>query len=150
MGNQKQEEKKPWVKSYIRKRRIALSVSTIRRSKGMKVSELAEKSGYEPSMIRKIENGNILPAKGKDKALAEALDISLDQLWGRRRWTFWDDGNPKLNESEKTALSLYAPIIRALDTERRSQLMDHALTLLKAQGAVPEWDNGSKDDEKKE
>jgi len=148
MAQQKKEGREAWLKSYIRKQRLALHVSTIRRSRGMTVSELAEASGYEPSMIRKIENGNILPAKGKDRALADALDISLDQLWGRRRkWEFWDDGNPKLNESEKTALFLYAPIIKALTAEGRSQLIDHALTLLRAQGTVPEWEKkpGSED-----
>ena len=134
------QTKDEW-KKLVLKQRIALHVSTIRKSKGMSVAELAEASGYEPSMIRKIENANILPAKGKDKELADALDISLDQLWGRKKFRkFWEDGQPVLNESERTAFTLYAPILKALSVERRLMLMDYALTQLAAQGVVPEWE----------
>lgn len=137
MAYQKKEE---WKKAIL-KQRIALHISTIRKSRGMSIAELAEKSGYEPSMIRKLENANVLPARGKDKDLAKALDVSLDQLWGRKRFReYMDNGQPKLTENERTALTLYAPILKSLSRERRLRLMEYALTMLEAEGKVPEWE----------
>lgn len=125
----------------VRRRRLSLHISTIRKSKGLTVPEVAEKAGYEPSMIRKLENGSILPAPGKDEELAQALGVSLDQLWGRKTFKeFWGGGQPKLSESERTGLTLFAPIIKVLSPEKRIRLVEFALTLLEAQGVVPDWE----------
>lgn len=101
---------------------------------------MAGKTGYEPSSIRKIENGTLLPDSGKDIALANALGISLDQLWGRKRFEYYESGQPKLTESDKTALTLLSPMLRAMSREGRQHLIDTALLILKAEGEIPKWE----------
>lgn len=107
----------------------------------MSISELAEKAGYEPSTIRKIENGNFLPDEGKDIALANALGVSLNQLWGRKRFEdFFDNGQPRLYEYERIALTLIAPILKGLSRSGREKLVSAAITILLSENAEPEWD----------
>lgn len=123
---------------------LSAQLSTIRKAKGIDIKELAEKSGYEPSTIRRIENGTFLPEQGRDIPLANALGVSLDQLWGRKRFDFFDDGNPKLKEHEKVALTLIAPMYKALSREGRQHLLDEAAMLLRAEGKDADWDEYAK------
>lgn len=129
----------------LKKQRLSLHVRVIRESKGMTQAELAEKAGYETkASIAAIENGSRLPGKGKkdvtDKDIANALGVSLDQLWGRRRLELTEKGLPKISESEKTALTLIGPMLKALSGKRREQLIDFALTLVEAERAEVPWE----------
>lgn len=138
------KEKKEFIERK-KKARLALNVSTIRRSKGMSQAELAEKAGYETKAgIVAIENGSRLPGTGKrdvkDKDIANALDISLDQLWGRKRVELTTNGLPKINDWERTGLTIFAPILKALSEERRKYLIETALMCLEADGVIPEWE----------
>ena len=130
-----------WLKN-VRKQRLKVQVKTIRRSKSMSVSELAEKSGYDEASIKKIENGTFLPDKDKKKDIdiANALGVSLDQLWGRKRFDTYSSGQPKLTEPEKTAITLLAPMYKALSEEGREHLINTSLLLLKAEGKTPSWE----------
>lgn len=112
----------------------------------MSVKDLAERAGYDPSTIRKIENGNFLPDEGRDISLANALGVSLNQLWGRKKFdTFFDSGQPRLYEYERVALTLLAPILKALSKEGRDKLIVAAETILLAENAEVEWDTYSKE-----
>lgn len=138
------KEKKDFIERK-KKERLALNVSMIRRSKGMSQAELAEKAGYETKAgIVAIENGSRLPGTGKrdvkDKDIANALDISLDQLWGRKRIELSEKGYPKMNDWERTGLTIFAPILKALSEEKRSLLIETALMCLEADGVVPDWE----------
>ena len=145
-GERVHRNKDDW-KKEARKQRLSLQVSTIRRAKGISVSELAERAGYEPSTIRKIENGNHLPDKDKDISLANALGISLNQLWGRRKFELYDNGQPKLTEMDKTALTLIAPMLKAMSKEGRARVIDIAITTLLAEGAEAAWEEYSRQKE---
>ena len=135
--------KEAW-KKEARRQMLSLQVRVIRKSKGLSVSELADRAGYEPSTIRKIENGTFLPEKGKDISLANALGVSLDQLWGRKRFKdFFDNGQPKLYETDKIALTLLAPLYKAMSREGRATLLDVAAALVKSENADIEWDEYS-------
>ena len=93
-----------------------MHVNTIRKEKGITVEELASATGYEPSSIRRIENGTLLPDRNRDIKIANALEISLDQLWGRKKFKeLFDSGQPKLKETEKTALTIIVPIVNYPD-----------------------------------
>jgi transcriptional regulator with XRE-family HTH domain len=63
--------------------RIGEIVSSYRRERKMKVSELARRVGVTPSLISQIEHGNSRPSVPTLFALAEALDLSVDVLAGR-------------------------------------------------------------------
>ena len=75
-----------------------------------------------------------------DKDIANALNISLDQLWGRKRIEVTESGLPKIGESEKTALTLLGPMLKAMSKEGRDHLIDTALLILKAEGADVKWE----------
>ena len=130
---------------------LSLQVKTIRSAKKMSINELAEKAGYEPSTIRRIENGTFLPDEGRDIALANALGVSLNQLWGRKKFEdFFDNGQPKLREYEKVTLTLIAPIYKALSREGREKLLTAAETILLAEDAEAEWDTYKKTDKEQD
>ena len=118
-----------------------MHVSTIRKEKGITVEELAAATGYEPSSIRRIEKGTLLPDRNRDIKIANALGISLDQLWGRKKFKeFFDSGQPKLKETEKTAITIIAPIMKALSREGRLYVIDTMLMRLKYEGSQVEWE----------
>lgn len=124
---------------------LSLQVKTIRATKRMSVEELARKSGYEPATIRKIERGTFLPDVGRDVDLANALGVSLNQLWGRKKFEeFFESGQPRLYEYERVALTLIGPILKALSREGREKLICAAETILLAEGAEVEWDTYKK------
>ena len=140
----KEVEKKEYI-DRLKRERLALHINTIRRCKGLTEAELAEKAGYATkSGIVALENGSRLPGKGRndvtDKDIANALDISLDQLWGRRRLEVTESSLPKISEVEKTALTLLAPMMKAMSKEGREDLITAALYIIKAEGAEVEWE----------
>ena len=136
-----------------KKERISLHVRTIRKSLGITVEELSSKCGYETkSGLIAIENGSRLPGESKgsitDKTIANALNISLDQLWGRKRMTLSDKGYAKLSDSERTAVCLLAPMLKAMSPEGRDHLINEALLILKAENATPKWEQTEHQKEK--
>lgn len=58
------------------------SIKSIRKSKGMTQLELANKVGYQRSMISEIERGHRTPSSTKLMALADALEVKVDELRG--------------------------------------------------------------------
>ena len=125
---------------WLDRKRLALFVRTIRRSRGLTKAELAEKAGYESaSMITAIESASRSPENEKFKDLANALDVSIEQLRGYGKIEISEKGWPKLSESEKIALYLVAPILKELNDEETRHLMDTGLLLCKAKGRTPAW-----------
>lgn len=136
-------DKDAW-KKEAKKQMLSAQVSTIRKERGLEPKDLADSTGYEPATIRRIENGTFLPDKGRDIPLANALGVSLDQLWGRKKFEFYSDGNPKLKEHEKVALTLLAPLYKAMSKEGRQHLLDTAVIILRAEGKEAAWDTYEK------
>ena len=64
----------------IRADRLAERVAAARRRAGLTQAELAEASGVTDETISRIERGRYEPAVSTLFRLAEALDVSLDQL----------------------------------------------------------------------
>lgn len=121
-------------------KRFGLHLNMIRRSLGLSENEVAEKAGYKNgAIITAIENGTRSAEDGKVKDIANALGVSISQLLGYRRIEISEKGWPKLNECEKTALFLFAPVIEVLDEEDVTHLIDYALLLCKAAGRQPAW-----------
>jgi transcriptional regulator with XRE-family HTH domain len=71
---------------------------------GLSQSELAAKVGVDPRQIRRYESGDTQPTLSVAKAIARALDISIDELAGEEThrvnltgdwwacWQSWKDG----------------------------------------------------------
>lgn len=133
-------DKKEYAEKMKRKR-LARNLNFIRRSQGLSEQELAEKVGYKNgSHIVSIENETGDPSYEKIRDIANALDVSIPQLKGTgRKIEMTNEGWPKLTESERTALTLFAPVLDALDEEGRRQLFDNTLLVLKGNGVVPKW-----------
>lgn len=122
------------------RKRLGISLRAIRESKGISREELAKLSGYqEPDMISAIENGNRGPAYGKVKDIANALDVSIEQLKAYGKISFSDKGWPILTESERTSLYVLGPIIESLDEEDVLKVIDYAITRCRAKGKEPKW-----------
>ena len=121
----------------LNRKRLALFIRTIRRSRNMSKVQLAEKAGYDVSMITAIENASKYPEDSKIKDLANALDISIDQLMGYGRIELTEKGWPSLTESERIALYLIEPMIRNMKDDDIRLLLD---ILLKICGTKsPAW-----------
>lgn len=139
-------EKKAYAESMERKR-LALSVSTIRKSRGMSRNELAEKAGYKSaSAISSIENGSDSPSYEKVKDIANALEVSIAQLKLRGKIETDESGWPKFNESERIALYLFAPILKSLDEEDIRALLHTAVRFCEKDPAWKQTDYQKKDD----
>jgi transcriptional regulator with XRE-family HTH domain len=54
-----------------------------RESKGLSQTELAEKTGLQPSAVSHFETGKRAPSFDNLKRLADALDVTVDYLLGR-------------------------------------------------------------------
>ena len=127
-------------KEYMDRKRLALHVRTIRRFRKLSRQELAEKAGYRDARkITEIENASTGTDQSRIKDLANALDVSLEQLKGFRKIETTEKGYAKLTESEKTALFLFAPILKVLPDEDIRYLLDTALIVCGNRGAEPEW-----------
>ena len=122
-------------------KRFGLHLNMIRRSLGLSENEVAEKAGYKNgAIITAIENGTKSVEDSKIKDIANALGVSISQLVGYRRIEISEKGWPRLTESEKTALFLFAPVIEVLDKEDFDRLIDYALLLCRrAEGKRPAW-----------
>lgn len=55
----------------------------IREGKGLSQTDLAEKSGLQPSAVSHFETGRRSPSFDNLRKLADALDVSIDYLLGR-------------------------------------------------------------------
>lgn len=127
-------------KDYLDRKRLALHVRTIRRFRKLSRQELAEKAGYRDARkITEIENASSGTDQSRVKDLANALDVSLEQLKGYRKIEITEKGYAKLSESEKTALFLFAPILKVLPDEDIRYLLDTALIVCGNRGVSPEW-----------
>lgn len=101
---------------------------------------VAERAGYKNgAIITAIENGTKAAEDSKVKDIANALGVSISQLVGYRKIDISEKGWPKLTESEKTALFLFAPVIEVLNGQDTEHLIDYALLLCKAAGVTPAW-----------
>ena len=63
--------------------KFAESLRTIREQKGLSQTELADRSGLQPSAISHFETGRRSPSFDNLKRLADALAVSIDYLMGR-------------------------------------------------------------------
>lgn len=123
-----------------KRRLMALAVRTVRRSRGMSKEELAEKAGYKDTgMITAIENASKDAAYDKVKDIANALDVSIDQLRCSGNIGTTASGKPRLNEAEKIALYLIAPIIKDFTDDDVRQILDICLVFRRCKENVPEW-----------
>lgn len=90
-------------------------------------------------MITAIENETRRIDQDKVKELANALGVSISQLLGFKKIELSEKGWPRLTESEKTALFLFAPILQVLDDNDIEYLLDTGILLCKAKGIEPAW-----------
>ena len=60
--------------------RVGTKVATVRESLGLSVEELAERSGCEAALIRRIEAGELVPSLAPLIKLARALGVRLGTL----------------------------------------------------------------------
>ena len=58
-------------------------IKTAREAAGLNQSELARKLGVQPSAVCRMEQPNGYPKAEKLPAIADALDTSIDALFGR-------------------------------------------------------------------
>lgn len=133
------QEKKIYAEA-MEKKRLALSVRTIRESRKMSRQELAGAAGYESSsMITSIENGTNSPSYDKVKDLANALGVTIAQLKCRGKIDTDPSGWPKLNESEKISLYLIAPMLKVLSDQDIEDILHITLKYCQASGKSPAW-----------
>ncbi|MEG3038579.1 MAG: helix-turn-helix transcriptional regulator, partial [Clostridia bacterium] len=59
---------------------IGKKIKEQRKLKGLTQKELAEKTGISLSAIEKYERGRLNPSLGKVKEIAEALDVTIQEL----------------------------------------------------------------------
>ena len=62
---------------------FAARLQSARQLRGLSQSELAIKSGLQPSAVSHFENGRRAPSFDNLKALSNALDVTTDYLLGR-------------------------------------------------------------------
>jgi transcriptional regulator with XRE-family HTH domain/quercetin dioxygenase-like cupin family protein len=65
-----------------RKLEIGARLAALRAQRGLKASTLARQIGLSPSLISQIERGQSRPSVSTLVALAEALDVKLDDFFG--------------------------------------------------------------------
>ena len=87
--------------------RLAKRVAAARMRAGLTQAQLAEGSGVTDETISRIERGRYEPAVSTLFRLAEALDLTLDQLAGERE---------KERGGEPRAASKASPVVRRLRT----------------------------------
>lgn len=66
---------------------ISKGLSEARLARDLSQSELASRAGLLPSAVAHFESGRRMPGVANLLKLADALDISLDRLFGRDRGT---------------------------------------------------------------
>ena len=100
----------------------------IRESKKLSQTELAEKSGFQPSAISHFETGRRSPSFDNLKKLADALSVSIDYLLGREDTSkslgpaaeklFRDFEN--MSSEDQDTLSEFAAMLARKNKERNS------------------------------
>jgi transcriptional regulator with XRE-family HTH domain/quercetin dioxygenase-like cupin family protein len=60
---------------------VGRQIAALRRERGMKMVDLSRAAGVSPSMISQIERGHALPSVGTLYAIAEALAITVHDLF---------------------------------------------------------------------
>ena len=63
---------------------IGNSIRKIRKSKRITIQQLADKSGYTRNQIHRIETNKQTPKITTVIAIADALEVSIDELVGRK------------------------------------------------------------------
>ena len=102
--------------------------------------DAADACGYKSgTMITAIENESRRVDQDKIKEIANALGVSISQLLGFKKIELSEKGWPRLTESEKTALFLFAPMIEVLGDSDIEYLLDTGILLCKAKGEEPAW-----------
>lgn len=120
--------------------KFALSIKTIRKSLDMTEEELAKKAGYKtPSYIIAIENGSSPIAYDKVKDIANALGVSLNQVYLRGKIKINEQGWPILSREEEIALHLFAPLIKNLPSDDIDYITKMLLICNQAENVMPEW-----------
>ena len=134
------ESRKKSYQDSLKWKRLSLHLKTIRKSRGMSEQDAADACGYKSgTMITAIENGTRKVDQDKIKEIANALGVSISQLLGFKKIELSEKGWPKLTESEKTALFIFAPILEVLSDSDIDYLIDTGLLLCKASGKEPAW-----------
>lgn len=125
---------------YRNRKRFARLLYAIRKSRGLSKEELAKRAGYDnPGAITGFENARKSPSYEKVKDLANALDVSIDQLKGYSKIKMSSKGWPVLTDSEILGLYLFAPILESMSDKDIDDLIDFALRCLKTSGRDPAW-----------
>ena len=57
-----------------------MQIKEIRKEKGIKQKELAEKIGVDVSVLSRYENGGITPSRDRLQKIAEVLEVTIDKL----------------------------------------------------------------------
>ena len=83
-----------------------LRLRELRTGEDLTQKQLAEKIGYEAHNIGDWERGKAEPSIRDLIHLADAFEISIDELVGREN-TFSVTPSPRINEREKELLSLF-------------------------------------------
>lgn len=99
-----------------------------RETKGLSQSELAEKSGFQPSAISHFEAGRRAPSFENLRRLADALNVTIDYLLGRQsdplpagpaaEQLFRDYKN--LTSKDQETLSSFAKMLADKNNSRKS------------------------------
>lgn len=125
---------------FSERHRTAFGVRTVRRSRGMSKEELAEKAGYEgAAIISAIENLSKDAAYGKIKDIANALDVSIEQIKCYGRMPVSKRGWPVLTDNQSIALYLVAPMFDVLNDDEIRQIIDICLVYCKSKQKAPAW-----------
>lgn len=90
-----------------------MNIKEIRKEKKIKQKDLAKMVGIDTSILSRYEKGTVTPPKDRLEAIAKALDVSVDELMGRRKFETIDTSS--LNTNQVNRLSLYNNILFNLD-----------------------------------
>ncbi|WP_409483035.1 helix-turn-helix transcriptional regulator [Arsenicicoccus dermatophilus] len=125
----------------IRARRAAL---------GLSQADLAERVGIDKRQIRRYEAGEAQPSLSVGRQIAEALDITLDELAGAQTqrvglsgewwasWETWKDGQPAFT-AQPVALHQRGDLIQINAKDRGNVTLDEGGYLWR--GELRLWDN---------
>lgn len=64
-------------------KKFALNLKKTREEKGLSQTDLAEKTGLQPSAVSHFETGRRAPSSDNLRRLADALEVTTDYLLGR-------------------------------------------------------------------
>jgi transcriptional regulator with XRE-family HTH domain len=91
----------PYRDAIMKRLRVTISkgLAKARRERGLSQSELAKLTGLLPSAVAHFEAGRRMPTVHNLARLADALEISLDALFGRAAM---ESGTPKAHAERRT------------------------------------------------